>query len=273
MATTNSKPEYEKLSLLGSGGFGNVFLVADKQGRKYAMKEIHFREDNTNLLGFIHREIDTLSDLTTACTTRSVVYCPVIQYIQSYSVGTNTKTIIMQLANGGDLVAHLTKLLSQKNSSPISIKLKLADEIMRGLQFIHSNDIVHGDIKPENILIHDGRIKYSDFGLSCLHTKNCQHVAGTLTHLDPRIVRGKVKSVSFETDMYSLGVLLYNIFQVGQFIAHKPFYLEDDYEINYTEKVNEMRSFTGDPNVQRYYRTSKAFSTEKAYHWGCDQLR
>lgn len=267
--------KYTKVSMLGSGTYGIVYLVKDANGNKYAMKEISLPTSGINATAanemgpYLHREIKNLKALTDKCSNQAS--CPIIQHIDHFEDADKKKTIIiMEYANGGDLNDYISDTLTKTNtnlkddSTILKIKIQLAYEILKGLLFIHEHEIVHGDIKPENILIHDNRVKFSDFGISCMLSpeNECTYTAGTMSHLDPRILNGTLqpRQISKETDMYSLGVLLYNLFEVGIFFeGHRTAPIPENFVQNYNTKKADLQI------QMNHYKT--LFTTKSSYMW------
>jgi len=77
------------------------------------------------------------------------------------------------------------------------------------LKYIHSNGIIHKDIKPENLIFDkQGMLKIADFGISWpWWVENSTETSGTACYMAPEILAGK--NHAFEIDFYSLGVLMY----------------------------------------------------------------
>lgn len=108
-----------------------------------------------------------------------------------------------------------------------------ADDIvalLRSLQHIHDNGIVHRDIKPENILKVDGKLKFTDFGLSKVVgslTKSTGGLKGTPFYMAPeQVSTKKFGSVDSRTDIWQMGILLYET------LTHRlPFHTKDIAEI------------------------------------------
>jgi len=106
----------------------------------------------------------------------------------------------------------------------------LFNNIFDVVKFIHKNNIIHNDIKPENIMVNSiFDIKFIDFGISkklsfgvekCI----CSSVFGTPKYLAPEII--KKRECSFQSDIYSLGVLLYEVI-----VGVAPFEDENKYKL------------------------------------------
>mmetsp|Transcript_4144 Transcript_4144/g.9967 ORF Transcript_4144/g.9967 Transcript_4144/m.9967 type:complete len:265 (+) Transcript_4144:4666-5460(+) len=94
--------------------------------------------------------------------------------------------------------------------------LKIAGDVARGMLHIHGMQIIHGDLKAQNILITSGRgivAKVADFGLSVHMSHEQTHIsgvhAGTLTHMAPEILM--CGRISKSADVYAFGILLFEI--------------------------------------------------------------
>jgi len=128
---------------------------------------------------------------------------------------------IYDAGNFGDGIAivmelvkeSLRKVLDKNPKLPWDTISSIAAQVADGLKCLHSNGIYHRDIKPSNILIAQGNIaKIGDFGLAHLPTSELTRtgsVIGTPKYMSPEQAQGKV--VDFRTDIYSLGVVLFEM--------------------------------------------------------------
>jgi NIMA (never in mitosis gene a)-related kinase len=122
----------------------------------------------------------------------------------------------MEYANDGDLSKKIKtqkqKTYGDKYFSEEKI-LQYFDQICRGLQYIHSKNIIHRDIKTQNIfLMKNGKVKIGDFGISkaLTNTKNnASTIIGTPYYFSPEIINGE--PYNYKTDIWSLGVVLYEM--------------------------------------------------------------
>jgi serine/threonine-protein kinase len=104
--------------------------------------------------------------------------------------------------------------LDAKGFLPIDDAVKIAESVLRGLEYAHQNGVIHRDIKPENIqILSDGRVKLTDFGIARLTfepniTMDGQ-VFGTPSYMSPEQVVGR--DIDVRSDLFSVGVVLYEM--------------------------------------------------------------
>lgn len=129
----------------------------------------------------------------------------------------------------------LSELLA-KNKLDFKQKLLVGIAISKGLGEIHHHHVIHKDIKPSNILVNldNNQVKFLNFNLSSLlsreiqHITNPKHIEGTLAYMSPEQT-GRINSpVNYQTDIYSLGVTLYQMFT-----GRLPFEESDPMELVY----------------------------------------
>ncbi|XP_072212495.1 mitogen-activated protein kinase kinase kinase 14 [Excalfactoria chinensis] len=166
---------------LGIGSFGEVYKVEDKQtGFQCAAKKVqveHFRAE----------------ELTTCAAITSPKVVPLYGAVKEGP----WVTIFMKLMEGGSL----GQLIKQSGCLPEDRALSYLGQVLEGLEYLHAQNILHGDVKAENVLLSDdgSRALLCDFGHSahlhpdglgkCLVTGN--YVPGTETHMAPEVVLGK----------------------------------------------------------------------------------
>jgi calcium-dependent protein kinase len=117
--------------------------------------------------------------------------------------------MVLEYCSKGDLFTYM--LTNYPNfGMPINEVKVLTEQVAKGISYLHKQDIIHGDIKPSNILINEkDEIKICDFGLST-KTKNKEKVngaKGTLNYLAPECIFPYDEKV----DIWALGVLIYFI--------------------------------------------------------------
>ena len=234
--------KYEMLSKLGSGSFGNVYLARNRfTYEKVALKQI--KKSSANLLsdGEIKDEIEILKKLD---------HPDIVRIIESFNTK-NSYILITEYCEGGELFDQVKNQLSETQIAVIFRQL------LSGLAYLHSNNIVHRDLKLENILINEiekskttgedlFNIKIIDFGTARIFDKNRkpQSIVGSSYYIAPEVLRQKYNK---ECDLWSVGVILY-MFIVG----HAPFDGCDDEEI-----TNNIQKGVYRKNDRRWIKASK----------------
>lgn len=186
--------EFHVHKLLGTGGFGAVYLVHEySTSRAYALKEIE-------IMSHTQDEIDIMNATNHPC---------IIKLIRSYNIG-KKHYVIMELIANGDLSKHIAEHthLNEKESKLIMYQICL------GMKYLHDNRITHRDLKPENILLDtEKRVKISDFGLAkmCQPGYVLQTQCGTTEFMAPEMLtlRRRGGMYTNKVDIWSLGVMMY----------------------------------------------------------------
>jgi non-specific serine/threonine protein kinase len=189
---------YKITAKLGEGGMGEVFLAEDTNlDRKVALKFLprHFSADSEARTRF-QREAKALAALNH----------PSIVYVHEVGEHEGQPYIAMEYIEG----QSLRSLANPSADQVIDIAMQVAE----GLATAHKSEIVHRDIKSENIVrSSDGRVKIMDFGLATWRgvttlTKEGSTV-GTIAYMSPEQVMGK--TVDQRSDLWSVGVVLYEL--------------------------------------------------------------
>lgn len=105
----------------------------------------------------------------------------------------------------------LAELIEQKGRLEEAEAMAIFAQIVRGLQVLTVNKVIHRDLKPTNILLKDGVVKIADFGLArkFMNTELLQTFAGSPLQMAPEILRGD--PYSEKVDVYSAGTILYEM--------------------------------------------------------------
>lgn len=118
--------------------------------------------------------------------------------------------IITEYLPGGSLRTYLHK--QEPHSIPLKLVLKMALDIARGMKYLHSQGIMHRDLKSENLLLGDDMcVKVADFGVSCLESQcdTTRGFMGTYRWMAPEMI--KEKPYTRKVDVYSFGIVLWEL--------------------------------------------------------------
>ncbi|KAI1928269.1 ATP binding [Ophidiomyces ophidiicola] len=219
-----SNRNWMKGSLIGEGSFGSVFLALHAiTGELMAVKQVElpsatkgteFDKRKTSMVNALKHEIGLLQGLQ---------HSNIVQYL-----GTSTDdqhlNIFLEYVPGGSIAT----MLKQYNTFQEPLIRNFVRQILSGLSYLHSRDIIHRDIKGANVLVDNkGQIKISDFGISKrveastmlgassghLHRPSLQ---GSVYWMAPEVVRQTAHTK--KADIWSLGCLV-----VEMFIGAHPF--------------------------------------------------
>jgi serine/threonine protein kinase len=120
----------------------------------------------------------------------------------------NNYYVIQELCTGGDLKTAIKKA---KHFTEVQA-IEYLKQMLEGFQELIQNSIVHRDVKPENILINNGRLKLADFGFAknvVSHNTLQKSMVGTPLYMAPQIL--KRERYSSKCDVWSVGVVFYEV--------------------------------------------------------------
>lgn len=210
---------YTIVNVIGIGGMATVYGAYDQvTGRSVAIKMMNKKLEHNA------RQIKLFVNESTAL---SLLSHPNIVQVYNTAITNSTKYIIMEYVEGITLKKHI----DHRGALPEREVIYYATQILSALQYIHSKGIVHCDIKPQNIiLLQNGSIKVADFGIARLDAmldrsnEKSDVALGTVYYVSPEQAQGKAPRA--ESDLYSLGVMLYEAMT-----NRLPFYHENATEV------------------------------------------
>ena len=188
---------YRLLHLLGQGGFANVYLGEHSHlNTRAAVKVLHEQMEAQALENFL-KEAQTIATLKH----------PHILGVLDFGMEDSTPFLVMEYAPGGTL----RKKHPHGSIVPLPTIVSYVKQVTAALQYAHDQQLVHRDVKPENMLEEaQGSIVLGDFGIAIpiynTQTFSTQEVGGTPSYMAPEQCRGKAREAS---DQYALGVVVY----------------------------------------------------------------
>lgn len=205
VAIAPAVPGYELVELLGKGGMGEVWKARQLSlNRVVALKVLpeKFARDGEFVKRF-EKEATALAALS---------HPNIVQIIDRGQAGEHVY-FTMELVPGINL-----RELMNNQKLPLRDALRIGSQVARAIDYAHEQKIVHRDLKPENILVDArGHVKIADFGLAGMqgseHNISLTATAvamGTVNYMAPE-QRRDAKNVSHKADLYSLGVILYEM--------------------------------------------------------------
>ncbi|WP_416176337.1 Stk1 family PASTA domain-containing Ser/Thr kinase [Clostridium sp.] len=193
---------YELLEKIGEGGMAEVYRSKDHLlNRNVAVKILkdQFSSD-TEFVEKFKREATAAASLSNN------------NIVNIYDVGSqnNINYIVMEYVKG----KTLKQVIREKGRIAPSQVVEMSIQIAKALECAHKNNIIHRDIKPHNILVtEDGIVKVTDFGIAkasnSVTITNSNKVMGSAHYFSPEQAKGSF--VDFRTDIYSLGIVIYEM--------------------------------------------------------------
>jgi len=201
----NVLEKYEMHEIIGEGAFGRVCRatrVADDA--EFAIKCLKIKNiKNSNMINTVRKEVAVMQKIP------QHKHCVnMIEVLQSDSY----LYIVVELVKGGQLFDIINN--SPNKRLPEAEAREYFKQMLSGLEFLHSQKIVHRDLKLENILVHeDGYVMISDFGLSgtrknITNKNELKDIAGSPNYVAPEILSGRGYD-GYAADIWSSGVILY----------------------------------------------------------------
>ncbi len=196
------KNRYEVIKKIGEGGMADVYLALDTLlNREVAIKFLRgdLSSDPINLMRF-QREANAASGITHP------------NIVEIFDVGEEDGQhfIVMENVKG----KTLKQLIQQRGAIDLDEALIIMKQIVAGLSKAHHHNVVHRDIKPQNILMKDdGTAKIADFGIArsqgATQLTQIDSVMGSVHYMAPESARGE--NATNQSDIYSVGIVFYEL--------------------------------------------------------------
>lgn len=205
-------PNFRVLRRLGEGGMGIVYEAEQLQPRRrVALKLIRagqFASDRERRL--FEREAEALARL---------VHPGIAAIYESGQSVSGQPYLVMEFVEGSTLTSHVNSLpsLPTLKRQDVCARIELFLEICDAVSYAHQRGVIHRDLKPANIMVSHGRAKVLDFGLARVETgldftrTETGVVQGSLRYMSPEQARGESSRIDTRSDLYSLGIVLYEL--------------------------------------------------------------
>lgn len=204
-----SLSDFETVRTLGTGSYGRVFLVRDKrEGQHHALKVLEkAKVVRKNQVEHTRNELALMSSIN----------CDFIVNMKCSFKDNSNIFLVLDFAIGGEMWSHMRKRPGMKESDA----LFYGAQMFLALEYLQSYDIVHRDLKTENILIDaNGYLKLADFGFAKRVPHRTWTVCGTSEYMAPEIIReGKRHKAGLglgdgygkQVDWWAYGILVFEM--------------------------------------------------------------
>jgi serine/threonine-protein kinase len=230
---------FEVLSLLGTGAAGAVYRARDRALKDVVALKVLRRD--------VVRDPRALEGLKEELRlARRVTHRHVLR-THDFGELDQTAFISMEYVRG----VTLRQLLEQSGPLPIAVALRIARQVLAGLEAAHAMDVLHGDLKPENLLLEpNGNAKLADFGVARLLRRGRPATeqavfTGTPHYMAPEQLQGH--ETDKRSDLYAVGVVMFEMLT-----GRRPFVAADATELFYVQTNQDPpgpRSFRGEISV------------------------
>jgi serine/threonine-protein kinase len=196
---------YQIIDQISKSGMASIYRAIDtKTGQPVALKVPYMQyESDPNFYSRFQREEEIGKKLRHPC---------ILRIESPEDLEKSRPYLVMEYLQG----QTLGQLMKSVKPMPEKDALKIASRIADALQYLHENDVIHRDLKPDNIMIcDDGSIRIMDFGIAKMEGARrltfgkFQPAMGTPDYMAPEQVRGQRGDA--RTDIYSLGAILYEM--------------------------------------------------------------
>ena len=203
----NKDNTYKLTEVIGQGGFGTVYkAIREKDSKLFAVKTLLQSFSSDDDFQSFKNEV-SLAQIVSG---ENIIN---YEYVHNGEIFNELPPyIIMEYANGGTLAQEIEKRIKNDNPYNKEELQKMFLELVTGMKTINEK-LVHRDIKPENILISNGVLKISDFGLAKIVNDTTRSKTlkgyGTVKYFAPEAWNSEKNTI--QMDIYSMGIIFYEL--------------------------------------------------------------
>ncbi|KAA6381598.1 MAG: putative AGC family protein kinase, partial [Streblomastix strix] len=223
--TTWDKTDFEKVKKLGRGAFGTVWQMKEKSTQRVvAIKVVDYDTEQEQKM--ILKEKDLMLNIfeTIRQSSPPGSFIHVVQPLGFFLNEDSSKAyLVLEFCERGDLRKYITNMRESGTEISNRKAFELIAQITSAVHQLHINNIIHGDLKPENVLVmKDYRVKLSDFGLARKIEEGRDYLTamgGTTFYLGPELLqkeaesRQKAKKLiqTPAADIWAIGVMMFEL--------------------------------------------------------------
>ena len=190
--------------ILGKGGFGQCYLFRDKEDMDYFYAGKIIKKENV-----FNQKKSLLDEINIQ---KQFKDNPKVVRVKDYFEDDENVYIILELCKNKSLLDYLYKRGRRLTETEVKCYIF---QLLQGLKCLHKKKVIHRDLKPNNLLLDDkNELKIGDFGVIAKLTQNKERrytVCGTCNYMAPEIFENKGKGYSFEVDIWSVGIIIYQL--------------------------------------------------------------
>ncbi|CUG92930.1 serine-threonine protein kinase, putative [Bodo saltans] len=202
---------YKRIKSIGSGSYGTVYLcqvtdpTSDDFDEYVAIKTVSLEALGDKEASLAMSEVAILRNLN---------HPHILRFIDCFIDEEHTLCCVTEYVDGGDLSSVIKTAKKQRRLVDAFVVVDMLRQALEGLSYLHSQAVLHRDIKPGNIYVtRGGTVKIGDFGVSKLVSETAPHAVtfiGTPFYLCPELCMGE--QYSFGADVWALGITAYELY-------------------------------------------------------------